>query len=244
MRLRGLLAVGADGFAGGAALVRRRWGDHPGQRPEGEDVRLPATIAGSRTLPVPLRAVVVIDESGSTASSDPQRDSHRATLLVCEWLAEHSQDEDDEIGVVRFAERASAIRPQPAPYAETTLPRALARPANIGGGTILTPAIDKACHLLRRGGQQRQIVFLVTDGAVSEGEEELRALFRRLRSRADAVYLLALDQDGGWKLTQSRYRSLGLTGQFPITQRGAGQLAMTLAEILADEAGLALYTAS
>jgi len=244
IRLRQLLALGADGLAGAAALVRRGWSERPGQQADGDEVRLPATIAGSRTLPVALRALVVIDESGSTASSDPQRDSHRATLLVCDWLAEHSQDEDDEVGVVRFAERASSIRPLAAAAAGPAFRRALARPANIGGGTILTPAIDKACHLLRRGGQQRQIVFLVTDGAVSEGEEELRALFRRLRSRADAVYLLALDHDGGWKLTQSRYRSLGLTGQFPITQRGAGQLAMTLAEILADEAGLALYAAS
>jgi hypothetical protein len=205
---------------------------------------LPATIAGSRILPVPLRAVVVLDESGSTASSDPQRDSQRATLLVCAWLAEHSQDARDEIGVVRFAERASAIRPRPAAPAGATLRRALTRPANIGGGTILSPAIDKACRLLRRGGELRQVVLLVTDGAVSEGPQELRGLFRRLRSRADAVYLLALDHDGGWKRTQTRYQSLGLTGQFPITQRGAGQLAMTLAEILADEAGLALDTRS
>jgi Mg-chelatase subunit ChlD len=240
--MRALLGRSADGLADGAALARRGWrGRLPGQRGEGEVVRLPATIAGSRTLPVPLRAVVVIDESGSTASSDPQRDSHRATLLVCEWMAEHSQDEEDEIGVVRFAERASAIRPQPALYAETTLRRALARPANIGGGTILTPAIDKTCRLLRWAGGQRQVVFLLTDGAVSESADDLRTLFRKLRSRADAVYLLALDHDGSWKLTQSRYQSLGLTGQFPITQRGAGQLAMTLAEILADEAGLALY---
>ena len=74
--------------------------------------------------------------------------------------------------------------------------------------------------------------------------DELRGLFRRLRSRADAVYLLALDHDGSWRFAQSRYQSLGLTGQFPIKERGSGQLATTLAEILADEAGLALYSIS
>jgi Mg-chelatase subunit ChlD len=235
----------ADGLAGGATRARRGWSRRPpGHRADGDEVRLPTTIAGSRTLPVPLRAVVVIDESGSTASSDPRRDSHRATLLVSEWLAAHSQDERDEIGVVRFAQRAESIRPQPAVHAETGLRRALAQPANIGGGTVLTPAIDKTCHLLRRGGEHRQLAFLVTDGAVSESRDDLRVLFRKLRSRADAVYLLALDHDGSWTLTQQRYQSLGLTGQFPITQRGAGQLATILAEILADEAGLALYASS
>src|SRR5205807_1609810 len=87
----------------GTAL--RRAGVHP------EGPELPNPLPGSRTLPVPLRVVLGLDESGSTTSSDPNRESHGATLIICDWLASHSQDARDEIGVVRFADRADTIAP-------------------------------------------------------------------------------------------------------------------------------------
>jgi hypothetical protein len=205
---------------------------------------LPVPVARSRTLQETLRILIGLDESGSIASSDPHRESHRATLLVCDWLARHSQNPGDEIGLVRFADGTDSISPVPAAEARARIDQALARqPGQLGGGTQLTPAVAEICRLLplRRG--QRRLALLVTDGQVGEPDEQLRALIGRLRAAADAVYLIALDHDGQWTAeTHRRYRGLGLTDQITVGQLGSRDLAAAIATVLMRETGLATTT--
>ena len=206
----------------------------------GGEPEMPVPVVGSRTLPGPLSVMVVLDVSGSTSSSDPNRASFQALRLVAEWLAQHSENQRDRIGLVRFAERADAVAPVNVMRASTVIDDALARSTDkLGGGTMLGPAVDELCrHLSRRHG--RTIALLLTDGQVAEPDDELRVLVGRVRTAADAVYLLALDHDQEWsRSTHHRYESLGLNGLLTIDTLGAGHIASTIANVLVHEAGLA-----
>jgi Mg-chelatase subunit ChlD len=201
---------------------------------------LPIPIEGTRTLPIPILAGLALDESGSTRTSDPERASHRATLIVARWLVEHSQDLGDRVGVVRFADSTTTIEPAPLATGIDKLAQALAKDANIGGGTRLGPAVDALCRVLESSSGERKVAFLVTDGAVNEGDAEVRSLIGLLRTCADAVYLVALDHDGEWtRSTHVRYASLGLTGEIVVGKLEGDALAVAIAKALVNEAGLA-----
>ena len=61
----------------------------------------------------------------------------------------------------------------------------------------------------------------------------------RLRTRVDAVHLLAPDYDSEWSQhTHTRYEGLGLTGQIPIGKLTGPRLAHAIATVLVHEAGL------
>ena len=201
---------------------------------------MPVTVPGSRTLPGPLSVMVVLDVSGSTASSDPNRASFEAVRVAADWLASNSENERDRIGIVRFADRADSVAPVSVLRAAAAIDAALARSTDkLGGGTSLTPAIDELCrHLSRRHG--RTVALVVTDGQVAEQDTELRTLVGRVRSAADAVYVLALDHDKAWSRgTHRRYEHLGLNGMVTIDTLGAAHIAATIATVLVHEAGLA-----
>jgi len=207
----------------------------------GRDVepKLPIPVAGSRTLPIPLHVSIVMDESGSTSSTDPTRESHRAASLVCEWLATNSQNPEDQVGLVRFADRADAFAPVIAGNARQALERALDDGESLGGGTRLTPAIAELRSLLAHRQPGRDVVLLITDGQVAEPDNELHTVIGQLRAEADAVYLLALDDDGAWsKRTHRRYDDLGLNGTIPVSKVTTGRLAYAIATLLMREAGL------
>jgi hypothetical protein len=209
-----------------------------------EEIALPVTVPGSRTLTLPLRVCVCVDESGSVAVSDPGGEAHRATLLVSDWLHEHSQHPHDRIGLVRFAERAASIRPVRARAARAWIGGALAGSrGDLGGGTQIAPAIDEISRMLEGHGREYCLALLITDGQVAELDEELRRLFGRIRAVADSVYLLALDADGAWSgHTHTRYESLGLTGVISLRRAGGSELAAAIASVLVHEAGLAVVS--
>jgi hypothetical protein len=230
-------AMLACGLAAGALVAGVIDGAMTGWRDA--DPTLPIPVSGSRTLPIPLRVLIVEDESQSTSSTDPTRESHRAALLVCDWLATNSQNPADRVGLVRFADQADSVDPVPAGHARQVLERALDRGDGLGVGTRLTPAIAELQRLLAHRQAERDVVLLVTDGQVAEPHDELRALIGQLRAEADAVYLLALDDDGSWsKHTHQRYDDLGLSGTIPISKVTAGRLAYAIATLLMHEAGI------
>lgn len=249
-----LLAASAFGRTSAAGLQRRIGGalhstaaTLPDVADEENDVpMLPIPISASRTLTAPMGINICVDESGSVSATDPGGEAHRATLLVCDWLKEHSQNERDRIGLVRFADRAESIRPVRADFARRTIERALARGgSDLGGGTSLTPAIEELCALLGGSRREYRLVLLVTDGQVPESNEELRRLFGLLRAAADSVYLIALDADGAWSgQTHARFDSLGLSGTIPLRKTRSAELAEAIANVLVHEAGLALATAA
>jgi len=200
---------------------------------------LPVPLPGSRTLPLPLTVGIAVDQSGSTASTDPGRESEQACLLVCDWLATQSQNSEDGVGLVRFADQAASLPVVRVDRARAAFEYEFRHGDSVGGGTRLTPAVVELCQLLPGPRPERRIAVLITDGQVAEQAEELRTLIGRLRVEADAVYLLALDDDRAWtNATYARYEGLGLTGQIPITRLTRHRLAHALATLLAHEAGL------
>ena len=201
--------------------------------------QLPVPVAGSRTLPLPLTVGIAVDQSGSTASTDPGKESEQACLLVSHWLATQSQNSEDGVGLVRFADHAASLPVVRADKARAAFEHEFAHGGSVGGGTRLTPAVMELCQLLPGPRPERRVAVLITDGQVAEQADELRTLIGRLRADADAVYLLALDDDGAWtKSTHRRYHGLGLTGQIPITRLTSRRLAHAIASVLAHEAGL------
>lgn len=250
---RGACALGAAGRAAagccaawtGAKASAAIDGLHREDDELGGEPEMPMPLPGSRTLLGPLSVMVVLDVSGSTSSSDPNRASFQALRLAADWLAQHSDNGRDRIGLVRFAERADAVAPVNVMRASTVIDDALARSTDkLGGGTTLGPAVDELCrHLSRRHG--RTIALLITDGQVAEPADELRGLVGRVRAAADAVYLLALDHDRAWsRSTHLRYESLGLNGLLVIDTLSASHIASTIANVLVHEAGLATTSTS
>lgn len=206
---------------------------------------MPEVVEGSRTLTMPLRVMLVADVSGSTSTTDPDRASFRAVRSAVAWLAEHGGDERDRVGLVRFAVSADSVAPVRIKQAAGVIEQALAESTSaLGGGTYLAPAVDELCsHLTRRQG--RTVVILISDGQVGENDVVLRGLVGRMRSTADAAYLLALDHDRVWsKATYRRYAGLGIDGIYPIGTLGGAHIAATIAEVLIHEAGLLTTTAS
>jgi hypothetical protein len=190
-------------------------------------------------LPLPLRVGIGVDQSGSTASTDPGKESEQACLLVCDWLATESQNGEDGVGLVRFADQAAALPVVRADHARAAFEHAFQYGGSVGGGTRLTPAVVELCQLLVGPRRERRVAVLITDGQVAEHGEQLRTLIGRLRVDADAVYVLGLDHDGAWsKSTQARYQRLGLTGLIPVSRPSRQRLAYEIASVLAHEAGL------
>ena len=199
---------------------------------------MPVPVRGSRTLTRPIRLLAASDVSGSTARSDPNQQSEQALLELCDWIDEHSGDPRDRIGLVRFADRAETLPAVVAAKARKAFELQLLAPADVGGGTQLTPAVDGLCALLPHRGPHR-VVVLITDGQVAETDEQLRRLFARLQAQSDAIYLVALDHDGLWsRSTRYRYEQLGLSGTVVIGELTRAQLAHALALLLMAETGL------
>jgi von Willebrand factor type A domain len=203
-------------------------------------LRLPAVVAGSRVLALPLLVAVVLDVSGSTGSSDPRKQSHHAVLTVCDWIRDRAGNPADRIGLVRFATNADLIPAAPAAEARPVLEHALGRSSSLGGGTSLGPAVDALCAMFDGVRDCHRVTILITDGQVAESDFQLAALFGRLDAAADATHLLALDHDGAWSSgTHRRYEGLPLASVATIGEVGRGRLAYAIATVLIAETGLA-----
>lgn len=223
-------------------LLRSRADAMRGLGGQGADPRLPVPAVGTRTLSAPLQVMVALDESGSLTVTDPNRQSHQAVLELCDWLTCYSGDTRDRIGVVRFADRASATAPVRVKDARTVIEQELLAGANVGGGTRLSPAIEELCRQLKAR-RERRLAFLVTDGQVAESQEQLRLLFSELQSASEAIHLIALAHDGSWQRhTHHRFTTLPITTTTTLGTLGRAQLSHAIASILMRETGLTTRT--
>ena len=226
------------GIAATTTSTHARGGGIVAAKRSTREPRMPVPVRGSRKLDRPFWLVVGKDVSGSTASSDPNGQSDEALLELCDWMRLHSGDPRDRIGLVRFADRADTVPAIPVGKAREALALELLSGADVGGGTRLTPAVEALCAALPRRGARR-LAVLITDGQVTETDEQLRGLFARLRAQADAVHLVALNHDGYWSgSTHFRYEQLGLSGTTVIGTLSQAQLAHALASLLMAETGM------
>jgi von Willebrand factor type A domain len=230
----------AAGSRGWQALRRLSQGLRVISGVDGAQPEMPVVVPGTRMLTTPLRVMIVLDVSGSTGGTDPERQSHRAAIAVCDWLSGSSANSDDRIGLIRFADRAETIPATLVADARAVFEEAFAKGASVGGGTSIAPAINEACSQFDSC-RDRRVAIVVTDGQVSENDATLAQLFGRLNASADGVYLLALDHDRAWtRQTYRRYRDIPLKATTAIGSLTRAHLAHSIASILVSEAGLTL----
>jgi hypothetical protein len=204
------------------------------------DAQLPVPVAGTRTLAQPLVVELVIDESGSTSESDPDGRRHDHADAIAEWLARHSGNPADRLGIVRFANQATRTQTFPVAVAARRIGSELRfgpMPTD-GTYTNLTPAVDNAVAALAPYPGYRKVVIILSDFAISESEAQVRGLMRRLRGTADSVYLGALDADGVWTgETHRLFDHVGTAGKFVLDGMSDDALASSVTLAIVSETG-------
>jgi hypothetical protein len=177
----------------------------------------------------------VIDDSGSTASTDPNGHRYTAARRILNLLTEGigGPKLDDRIGVVHFADYPRPCLPL-TPI-KTKPPRVLIRQALrqlTGGGTAIVPPLQLVSRMLARGNEAKAVV-LFTDGESAESAAQLAdvvsglpigslhvvALGEELPAQwldvpvASVTALTSLEtpDEVEWVMARALYRSLSLT---------------------------------
>lgn len=135
------------------------------------------TFSQSQNLPMPIALVVVIDNSGSMNSNDPNQLSFAATRLIYEVA-----DSNDQIGVICFGSNHATMLP-------LTMVGEVGRRRNVisqltkpscpvGGGTVIGSALDAAVSMLANATATQRYILLLTDGEPNDLKETLDAVDR------------------------------------------------------------------
>jgi hypothetical protein len=150
----------------------------------------------------PADVVLVLDDSGSTQSTDPQAWRYVAARRIVNLMVEGIGGEplDDRVAVVHFADHPQPWLPLT--YLDTRARRAavrtMLRPV-VGGGTRIAPAIAKAAGLLQRRREREALVLLFTDGESDEPAADLSAACSRLPHGALHVVVLGGELPAQWR---------------------------------------------
>ena len=209
------------------------WRPEREQVPEFDRPTVPPPVGNRGNEPAAI--VLVIDDSGSTASTDPNGFRYTAARRLVNLLVDGvgGPPLGDRIGVVQFAD-------QPQPWLPLTSVRNKRDRRKVrqalqplaGGGTSIAPAITRAAHLLAGASDRRQICLLFTDGESIESGYDLRRATERLPfgslhvvvlggelpeqwkdvpvGSVNTLTSLSRPDDFEWLLGRALYRSLGL----------------------------------
>lgn len=171
-----------------------------------------------RTFPRPMgrrnghdvAAVLVVDDSGSTLSTDPKGHRYVAARRVVRWVREDAMKRpavsgntrrggrrhqfDDAVGVVHFADSARPVLPLTSlqSHFETVL-RSLNKATD--GGTAIVPALDSAAAVHRHDGSRLPITIVWTDGGIGEDLDQLEKALSR--HEPGSVHVVIFDETGG-----------------------------------------------
>ena len=121
----------------------------------------------------PVAVMIIIDASGSMGESFDGGDSMLAWARAGASACLDALTERDYIGVMALNSSYDFILPLTRRTQDQTIRRAIASLTETGGGTIFSEAINRAGIALR--GQEdvaKRHIIIVTDGAVSQNDEE------------------------------------------------------------------------
>jgi hypothetical protein len=172
----------------------------------------------------PADLAVMVDESASTAQSDPGRARWIQATQLLRWMSRHAPA--DRITIGTFAASAPALGPlRPARVAALPSQAPLS-----GSSTNFVPAVDRIDSAFASSPAARQqVAVLVTDGDGGDVEAALRRLDPRVR-----LYVFGLDDDGTWSRVRKRWgdrvRGTSVSGD-------AGSIAAAEATLLSDLTG-------
>jgi hypothetical protein len=202
-----------------------------------------------------LLVVLVLDESGSTGTTDPLGLRHLDSRLALRFLRRHSHGRDDHVAVIHFADQpVTACPPLPLRRRYHRIVTSLSRPT-ITGGTAFVPALRMATRLvldhaeraaraqrpfhaqMEQGDRSvRALVVWFTDGLSSE---PLAAVAEAVAPvGADRVHLVALDQDGAFAAAQPAFDSLGLGSIRRLRRMDGAALELAMGRVLVEELGM------
>jgi hypothetical protein len=197
--------------------------------------RLPPPV-GERTLRQPLAIQLVIDESGSNATSDPRGLRNSESAEVIRWLSRHGRPAD-HLGVVQFATEPLTTLPlMPVRHGVSRARSATAPDMRVaGGGTNIASALALALsNLAEAPAQSRRMIILFTDGA-SDTEGSIAPVLAEA-SGIDVV-MIALDADGTYTQSREFWEALPLRGITRVESAGRGAVARPIAEAILNETG-------
>ncbi|MBK7947920.1 MAG: VWA domain-containing protein [Deltaproteobacteria bacterium] len=191
----------------------------------------PAAVASSIDTPgataaAPVEVVLVLDNSGSMRTHDPDFLTRKAVLAFAEALAARGVEQGFEarVGVVLFDEDvdlALPLTPLSPASAATLLGPALAALDYSGQLTRSADAVERALYALRTDGERsaaRQAIVLLTDGKLDTGDPGrdydaatwLREdLAGESRERGIRIFGLAFTDRADYQLIQAIARKTG-----------------------------------
>jgi len=175
-------------------------------------------------------------------TSDPNAFRSAEAGSAVDWLGAHGRS-GDEVGVIVFSDEIRALDPVPVRGNEGRVKSALADRSNLGGGTPLGPAFDRAASMLGRRAAATPVVVLISDGVpnatfVSQRtaiEEAVRALPSGTR-----LHLIAMNGQRVFEPVRSHWESAGLAGIHLVDHLQAGAISSAMAAILSAETGQAV----
>lgn len=187
-------------------------------------------------IEMPARFVLVIDDSSSTDSTDPDNNRYTAARAVADFLGTLSDQRfADEVGVVHFGDDAPAemaLAPLPVLSHGPQIAAALS-PRRLGG-TSISAGLARADELLSRPFSGRSVVLLFTDG-----QDQEPAIAQYLAALgADSVHLVALDGDGGYRSLRSFWEDLPFDGVSRLEDLDEGHLEEAFGRIIVAELGM------
>jgi hypothetical protein len=227
---RGLRVLAAALAALVAAAVLGWWETRPA-RP----YHLPPPI-GERTLRQPIAIELVVDQSGSNSTSDPQGLRNSESAEVIRWLGRHGRPAD-RVGAVQFSDRPVTTLPL-TPVAEAAgRARSVTAPDPrvAGGGTDIASALALGVsNLAEAPSGSRRMLILFTDGA-SDAESSIAPVLAT--AAGIDVVMIALDADGTYTDAKAFWEALPLRGITRVESADRGTVARPIAQAILRETG-------
>jgi hypothetical protein len=168
-----------------------------------------AAVVDEPTVPPPLgvrhdlgvQLQLVIDDSGSTTSTDPAGNRYVAARRIVNLLGNGlaSDGLDDRVGVVHFADKPGLVlRPTSVRHAPGRRRVLASLRARSHGGTAIVPAIRKAASGVDYRSEREPLVLVFTDGESGESSAELAAAVQELPPERVHVIVLGHDLPQQW----------------------------------------------
>ncbi len=188
-----------------------------------------------------LDLCLIIDDSGSTASTDPSFTRYEAARFLVEFLAEQAEPGvDDRICVVHFGSSAtrSLALPLTLLHDRAAINDALVPPLD-QGGTNFVAANTLASELMAGSDPSRhKVVVIFTDGQPSAGTDD--AVFAAISRSLDGLprwstHLIALDDGDEYDDIHQQWERLGLGSTQRLSQLEGRHLEHAFAHIVVDE---------
>lgn len=187
-------------------------------------IRLAAPVPGTRTEnPDGVHVIAVLDESGSTNTSDPWDARHDEVVALAEMFSRSPDNHVDMVSIVHFAQEVSVRGPFRPSNELAAVAAAIRPPGGLGGGTRIASGLA-AAGALCRSTEQPDVVLVITDG-----QDDLAEVGAAVSSTpCESVNLLLLNADRVAGALQPAYRSMDLDGLWRADTVGRATFATAL----------------